>query len=62
MSDLVIYTESVNFISFSQAKDNQNCYQNTSMAERKARMLVKSSGKMSFTHLKSHKITENVTV
>ncbi|XP_044048730.1 1-phosphatidylinositol 4,5-bisphosphate phosphodiesterase zeta-1-like isoform X2 [Siniperca chuatsi] len=44
LSDLVIYTRSVKFISFSHSKDNQNYYENTSMAEKKARMLAKSSG------------------
>ncbi|XP_069564218.1 1-phosphatidylinositol 4,5-bisphosphate phosphodiesterase zeta-1-like isoform X1 [Brachyistius frenatus] len=44
LSDLVIYTGSVKFISFSHAKDNQNCYENTSMAEKKARKLTKASG------------------
>ncbi|XP_008277151.1 1-phosphatidylinositol 4,5-bisphosphate phosphodiesterase zeta-1 [Stegastes partitus] len=44
MSDLVIYTGSVKFVSFSHSKDNQNCYENTSMAEKKARKLIKSSG------------------
>lgn len=53
LSDLVIYTGSVKFISFSHSKDNQNYYENTSMAEKKARKLVKVSGKMSFIDLKS---------
>ncbi|XP_037538914.1 1-phosphatidylinositol 4,5-bisphosphate phosphodiesterase zeta-1-like [Nematolebias whitei] len=44
LSNLVIYTESVKFISFSHSKDNQNCYENTSIAEKKARKLVKTSG------------------
>ncbi|XP_040894474.1 1-phosphatidylinositol 4,5-bisphosphate phosphodiesterase zeta-1-like [Toxotes jaculatrix] len=44
LSDLVIYTRSVKFISFSHSKDNQNYYENTSMAERKARKLAKTSG------------------
>ncbi|KAK2842454.1 hypothetical protein Q5P01_012654 [Channa striata] len=43
LSDLVIYTGSVKFISFSQAKDNQSPSENTSMAEKKARKLVKAS-------------------
>lgn len=46
LSDLVIYTRSVKFISFSHSKDNQNYYENTSMAEKKARKLAKASGKM----------------
>uniref|UniRef100_A0A3Q3T1R9 Phosphoinositide phospholipase C n=1 Tax=Mastacembelus armatus TaxID=205130 RepID=A0A3Q3T1R9_9TELE len=44
LSDLVIYTRSVKFISFSHAKDSQNYYENTSMAEKKARKLAKASG------------------
>ncbi|XP_044213643.1 1-phosphatidylinositol 4,5-bisphosphate phosphodiesterase zeta-1-like isoform X2 [Thunnus albacares] len=44
LSDLVVYTTSVKFISFSHSKDNQNYYENTSMAEKKARKLVKASG------------------
>uniref|UniRef100_A0A3Q1K126 Phosphoinositide phospholipase C n=1 Tax=Anabas testudineus TaxID=64144 RepID=A0A3Q1K126_ANATE len=44
LSDLVIYTGSVKFISFSHANDNQNYYENTSMAEKKARRLAKVSG------------------
>ncbi|XP_041651243.1 1-phosphatidylinositol 4,5-bisphosphate phosphodiesterase zeta-1-like [Cheilinus undulatus] len=44
LSDLVIYTRSVKFISFSHSRDNQNCYENTSMGEKKARKLAKVSG------------------
>ncbi|XP_047247121.1 1-phosphatidylinositol 4,5-bisphosphate phosphodiesterase zeta-1-like isoform X1 [Girardinichthys multiradiatus] len=44
LSDLVIYARSVKFISFSHSKDNQNCYENTSIAEKKARKLIKASG------------------
>uniref|UniRef100_A0A665UI64 Phosphoinositide phospholipase C n=1 Tax=Echeneis naucrates TaxID=173247 RepID=A0A665UI64_ECHNA len=44
LSDLVIYTRSVKFVSFSHSKDNQNFYENTSMAEKKARKLAKASG------------------
>ncbi|XP_062276752.1 1-phosphatidylinositol 4,5-bisphosphate phosphodiesterase zeta-1-like [Scomber scombrus] len=44
LSNLVVYTTSVKFISFSYSKDNQNSYENTSMAEKKARKLVKVSG------------------
>ncbi|XP_038562734.1 1-phosphatidylinositol 4,5-bisphosphate phosphodiesterase zeta-1-like isoform X2 [Micropterus salmoides] len=44
LSDLVIYTRSVKFISFSHSQDNQNYYENTSMAEKKARKLAKASG------------------
>lgn len=53
LSDLVIYTRSVKFISFSHSKDNQNHYENTSVAEKKARKLAKASGKISFIDLKS---------
>ncbi|KAM9352195.1 1-phosphatidylinositol 4,5-bisphosphate phosphodiesterase zeta-1-like [Symphorus nematophorus] len=44
LSDLVIYTRSVKFVSFSHAKDNQNYCENTSVAEKKARKLAKASG------------------
>uniref|UniRef100_G3P6J4 Phosphoinositide phospholipase C n=1 Tax=Gasterosteus aculeatus aculeatus TaxID=481459 RepID=G3P6J4_GASAC len=44
LSDLVVYTRSVKFISFTHSKDNQNLYENTSMAEKKARKLAKASG------------------
>uniref|UniRef100_A0A8C4NR00 Phosphoinositide phospholipase C n=1 Tax=Dicentrarchus labrax TaxID=13489 RepID=A0A8C4NR00_DICLA len=44
LSDLVIYTRSIKFNSFSHSKDNQNYFENTSMAEKKARKLVKASG------------------
>ncbi|XP_071382007.1 1-phosphatidylinositol 4,5-bisphosphate phosphodiesterase zeta-1-like [Centroberyx affinis] len=44
LSDLVIYTRSVKFISFSHSKDNQNFYENTSMGEKKAHKLAKASG------------------
>ncbi|XP_068459136.1 1-phosphatidylinositol 4,5-bisphosphate phosphodiesterase zeta-1-like isoform X2 [Clinocottus analis] len=44
LSDLVIYTRSVKFHSFSHSKDNQNYCENTSMAEKKARKLAKASG------------------
>lgn len=46
LSDLVIYTRSVKFISFRHSRDNQHNYENTSLAETKARKLLKSSGKM----------------
>lgn len=52
LSDLVVYTRSVKFISFSHSKDNQNYYENTSMAEKKARKLAKASGKMLLMELK----------
>uniref|UniRef100_A0A8D3ADW3 Phosphoinositide phospholipase C n=1 Tax=Scophthalmus maximus TaxID=52904 RepID=A0A8D3ADW3_SCOMX len=44
LSDLVVYTRSVKFISFRHSKDNQNYNENTSMAENKARRLAKASG------------------
>ncbi|XP_074534141.1 1-phosphatidylinositol 4,5-bisphosphate phosphodiesterase zeta-1-like [Halichoeres trimaculatus] len=44
LSDLVIYTRSVKFISFSYSRDNQNYCENTSTAEKKARRLAKASG------------------
>ncbi|XP_037623722.1 1-phosphatidylinositol 4,5-bisphosphate phosphodiesterase zeta-1-like isoform X1 [Sebastes umbrosus] len=44
LSDLIVYTRSVKFISFSHSRDNQNCYENTSMGETKARKLAKASG------------------
>lgn len=55
LSDLVIYTRSVKFTSFSHAKDNQNCYENTSMAEKKARKLAKASGIKQFIDLEGRK-------
>ena len=48
LSDLVVYTKSVKFISFSHSKDNQNYCENTSMAEKKARKLAKASGRIFF--------------
>lgn len=48
LSDLVVYTRSIKFISFSHSKDSQNYYENTSVAEKKARKLAKASGKMLF--------------
>ncbi|KAM7414826.1 hypothetical protein PAMA_019582 [Pampus argenteus] len=44
LSDLVVYTTSVKFVSFSHSRDNQNYYENTSIAEKKARKLAKASG------------------
>lgn len=52
LSDLVIYTRSVKFISFSHSRDSQNYCENTSMAEKKARKLAKASGKMLLMELK----------
>ncbi|TNN82035.1 1-phosphatidylinositol 4,5-bisphosphate phosphodiesterase zeta-1 [Liparis tanakae] len=43
LSDLVVYTRSVKFHSFSHSKDNQNYCENTSMAEKKARKLARAS-------------------
>ncbi|KAL2093958.1 hypothetical protein ACEWY4_011270 [Coilia grayii] len=44
MSDLVIYTKSVKFISFAHSREHQQFYENTSFAEKKAKKLVKNSG------------------
>ncbi|XP_075883519.1 1-phosphatidylinositol 4,5-bisphosphate phosphodiesterase zeta-1-like isoform X2 [Nelusetta ayraudi] len=44
LSDLVVYTGSVKFINFSHSREQQSACENTSMAEKKARKLVKSSG------------------
>lgn len=44
LSDLVVYTGSVKFVSFSHSRGKQSAYENTSVAEKKARKLVKSSG------------------
>lgn len=47
LSDLVIYTRSVKFISFSHSRENQNNFENTSTAEKKARKLASASGEIS---------------
>lgn len=44
LSNLVIYTRSVKFSSFTHSRDNQHAYENTSLEETKARKLLKSSG------------------
>ncbi|XP_038140558.1 1-phosphatidylinositol 4,5-bisphosphate phosphodiesterase zeta-1-like [Cyprinodon tularosa] len=44
LSDLVIYTRSVKFVSFRHSEDNQTSYENTSIAEKRARKLMKASG------------------
>uniref|UniRef100_A0A3P9HCK0 Phosphoinositide phospholipase C n=1 Tax=Oryzias latipes TaxID=8090 RepID=A0A3P9HCK0_ORYLA len=44
LSDLVIYTRSVKFIGFSHSRDHQSHFENTSMAEKKARKLASGSG------------------
>lgn len=44
LSDLVVYTRSVKFFSFTHSRDNQQNYENTSFEETKARKLLKSSG------------------
>ncbi|MBN3302039.1 PLCZ1 phosphodiesterase, partial [Amia calva] len=44
LSDLVIYTKSVKFISFSHSSEHQKCYENTSIGENKARKLVRNAG------------------
>uniref|UniRef100_A0A672ID13 Phosphoinositide phospholipase C n=1 Tax=Salarias fasciatus TaxID=181472 RepID=A0A672ID13_SALFA len=43
LSDLVVYTRSVKFISFSHSREHQSCFENTSMAEKTARKLVKAA-------------------
>uniref|UniRef100_A0A8C5EMU1 Phosphoinositide phospholipase C n=1 Tax=Gouania willdenowi TaxID=441366 RepID=A0A8C5EMU1_GOUWI len=43
LSDLVIYTKSVKFRSFTHSSEHQNYYENTSMPEKKARKLAKAS-------------------
>jgi hypothetical protein len=45
LSDLVIYTQSVKFTSFSHARLHQTPHQNTSMGEKKAHKLARASGK-----------------
>lgn len=52
LSDLVVYTRSVKFTSFSHSLDNQKCYENTSVAEKKARKLAKASGEILLLELK----------
>ncbi|XP_033880279.3 1-phosphatidylinositol 4,5-bisphosphate phosphodiesterase zeta-1-like [Acipenser ruthenus] len=44
LSDLVIYTKSVHFVSFKHSIANQKFYENTSLAEAKARKLAMNSG------------------
>ncbi|KAM6926499.1 1-phosphatidylinositol 4,5-bisphosphate phosphodiesterase zeta-1-like [Lycodopsis pacificus] len=44
LSDLVVYTRSVKFISFRHSMDKQDFKENTSVAEKKARRLAKASG------------------
>ncbi|KAJ8381734.1 hypothetical protein SKAU_G00025120 [Synaphobranchus kaupii] len=44
LSNLVIYTKSVKFVSFSHSRDSQNFYENTSLGEKKARKLALKSG------------------
>lgn len=51
LSDLVIYTASVKFVSFSHSRDSQNCYENTSFGENKARKLAKLSGEVTFIEM-----------
>lgn len=45
LSDLVVYTQSVKFTSFGHARLHQHPYQNTSLGEKKAHKLAKTSGK-----------------
>ncbi|KAG9345856.1 hypothetical protein JZ751_009012 [Albula glossodonta] len=44
LSKLVFYTKSVKFVNFSHSRETQCFYENTSLAEKKARKLVKNSG------------------
>ncbi|XP_075995080.1 1-phosphatidylinositol 4,5-bisphosphate phosphodiesterase zeta-1-like [Genypterus blacodes] len=44
LSDLVIYTGSVKFITFSHSQEYQSIYENTSMDEKKSRELAQTSG------------------
>ncbi|KAG7247930.1 hypothetical protein CRUP_017884, partial [Coryphaenoides rupestris] len=44
LSDLVVYTQSVKFTGFSHAGLHQHPYQNTSLGEKKAHKLAKTSG------------------
>ncbi|XP_061106791.1 1-phosphatidylinositol 4,5-bisphosphate phosphodiesterase zeta-1-like [Conger conger] len=44
LSNLVIYTKSVKFVSFSHSRESQRFYENTSLAEKKARKLAVKSG------------------
>ncbi|XP_041112158.1 1-phosphatidylinositol 4,5-bisphosphate phosphodiesterase zeta-1-like [Polyodon spathula] len=44
LSDLVIYTKSIHFVSFKHSIANQKFYENTSLAEAKARKLAMNSG------------------
>ncbi|XP_036816027.1 1-phosphatidylinositol 4,5-bisphosphate phosphodiesterase zeta-1 [Oncorhynchus mykiss] len=43
LSNLVVYTKSVKFHSFSHAREHQQYYENTSLGEKKAHKLVKTS-------------------
>ncbi|NXN11625.1 PLCZ1 phosphodiesterase, partial [Indicator maculatus] len=50
LSDLVIYTQSVKFVSFEHSLDNQKCYENNSIGESQARRFLKSSAKEFVSH------------
>ncbi|XP_046871227.1 1-phosphatidylinositol 4,5-bisphosphate phosphodiesterase zeta-1-like [Hypomesus transpacificus] len=44
LSNLVVYTKSVKFHSFSHSREHQAIFENTSLGEKKARKLAKTSG------------------
>ncbi|NXX43837.1 PLCZ1 phosphodiesterase, partial [Tricholaema leucomelas] len=50
LSDLVIYTQSVKFVSFEHSLANQKCYENNSIGEVRARKFVKHSAKEFVSH------------
>ncbi|NXJ85156.1 PLCZ1 phosphodiesterase, partial [Trogon melanurus] len=53
LSDLVIYTKSQKFVSFDHSLSNQQCYENNSIGETRARKFVKHSGNLfSFNTIK----------
>ncbi|XP_064011655.1 1-phosphatidylinositol 4,5-bisphosphate phosphodiesterase zeta-1 [Pogoniulus pusillus] len=50
LSDLVIYTQSVKFVSFEHSLAHQKCYENNSIGEARARKFVKHSAKEFVSH------------
>ncbi|XP_067997996.1 LOW QUALITY PROTEIN: 1-phosphatidylinositol 4,5-bisphosphate phosphodiesterase zeta-1 [Melanerpes formicivorus] len=50
LSDLVIYTQSMKFVSFEHSLDNQKCYENNSIGESQAQRLLKYSAKEFVSH------------
>ncbi|NWS66673.1 PLCZ1 phosphodiesterase, partial [Crotophaga sulcirostris] len=50
LSDLVIYTKSVKFVSFEHSLTNQKCYENNSIGELRARKFVKHSAREFVSH------------